>query len=540
MACITAAPTTAIHSVATIWEAGQAEKEGVEIYSIGFGIGNNQNAIKTMKGIASAKTEDHYFSAGMSANDIGAVFNSIARQVSKYVAYNPIVIDTISNDFEYYTDSTLTASAGEGDKITRNGQTVTWDLAAEQLDTTEHTLTFYVKYKNIDNPAAPNTELPTNAGAQLKYAKEENGQATETQNIANASVPSLSKTVSYEVTGTPPKDYMKPDNAYVWAGQKHMVADTPETVNAEEGTYTFEGWKANGETVSGKLPITADITLTGEWKFEAAPTTKTITITKVWDNTVPIDQAHSATIVLTADGAVKETFTASLAAGATAKSESKTFEDLPVKNEATGQAVVYAVRETVIDGADVNGTQATTSAGTWNVAYGQPSDNTITVTNSFEEKERLDVTTTKTATRTRGDEPVVLPNNGTVRVGDTITYSVTFENTGNTALGKYGVLNGVEEFLGQGSMEYELKGQKVTVGNANNGGRPHTFKIADINEFAPNAKITYVFTYEVTEADETAGTITNKAYAKTSVLNPGATIPSTKFFPTAKHEVTVK
>lgn len=136
--------------------------------------------------------------------------------------------------------------------------------------------------------------------------------------------------------------------------------------------------------------------------------------------------------------------------------------------------------------------------------------------------------------------PVVLPNNGTVRVGDTITYSVTFENTGNTALGKYGVLNGVEEFLGQGSMEYELKGQKVTVGNANNGGRPHTFKIADINEFAPNAKITYVFTYEVTEADETAGTITNKAYAKTSVLNPGATIPSTKFFPTAKHEVTVE
>lgn len=189
------------HSVATIWEAGQAEKESVEIYSIGFGIGSNQNAIKTMKGIASAKTEDHYFSAGMSANDIEAVFNSIAKQVSKYVAYKPIVTDTISNDFEYYTDATLTASAGEGDTITPNGQTVTWDLAAEQLDTTEHTLTFYVKYKNIDNPAAPNTNLPTNAGAQLKYAKEENGQATETQNIANASVPSLSKTVSYIVTG---------------------------------------------------------------------------------------------------------------------------------------------------------------------------------------------------------------------------------------------------------------------------------------------------------------------------------------------------
>ena len=241
------------HSVATIWEAGQAEKESVEIYSIGFGIGSNQNAIKTMKGIASAKTEDHYFSAGMSANDIEAVFNSIAKQVSKYVAYKPIVTDTISNDFEYYTDATLMASAGEGDTITPNGQTVTWDLAAEQLDTTEHTLTFYVKYKNIDNPAAPNTNLPTNAGAQLKYAKEENGQATETQNIANASVPSLSKTVSYIVTGQAPSGYTKPDDAYVWVGHEYTVADVPETASAEEGTYTFEGWKANGEPASSEL-----------------------------------------------------------------------------------------------------------------------------------------------------------------------------------------------------------------------------------------------------------------------------------------------
>ncbi len=395
---------TTDHSVATIWEAGQAEKEGVEIYSIGFGIGNNQNAIKTMKGIASAKTEDHYFSAGMSANDIEAVFNSIARQVSKYVAYNPIVIDTISNDFEYYTDFTLTASAGEGDKITRNGQTVTWDLAAEQLDTTEHTLTFYVKYKNLDNPAAPNTNLPTNDGAQLKYAKEENGQATETQNIANASVLSLSKTVSYEVTGTAPKGYMKPGDAHVWVGHEYTVADVHETVNAEEGTYTFEGWKANGKTVSGKLPITADITLTGEWKFEAAPTTKTITITKVWDKDVTDAQKQPVVITLyqrVGMGTVNpetDYYDSITLDGTETAPWTGVFKDLPLKND-KDEKYGYAVVETRIGTLQVtNGSanvirmnedgESAYTVGTWfvNSSRTPAEPNTYYITNTYTSK----------------------------------------------------------------------------------------------------------------------------------------------------------
>ena len=393
------------HSVATIWEAGQAKNEGVEIYSIGFGIGGNDNATKTMQGVATT-VKDHYFSAGVSANDIEEVFNSIAKQVSKYVAYNPIVIDTISNDFEYCTDSTLTASAGERDKVevSQDGKTVTWDLAAEQLDTTEHTLTFYVKYKNLDNPAAPSTNLPTNDGAQLKYAKEENGQATETQNIANASVLSLSKTVSYKVTGTAPKGYMKPGDAHVWVGHEYTVADVPETVNAEEGTYTFEGWKANGKTVSGKLPITADITLTGEWKFEAAPTTKTITVTKVWDKDVTDAQKQPVVITLyqrVGMGTVNpetDYYDSITLDGTETAPWTGVFKDLPLKND-KDEKYGYAVVETRIGTLQVtNGSanvirmnedgESAYTVGTWfvNSSRTPAEPNTYYITNTYTSK----------------------------------------------------------------------------------------------------------------------------------------------------------
>ena len=514
------------HSVATIWEAGQAEKESVEIYSIGFGIGSNQNAIKTMKGIASAKTEDHYFSAGMSANDIEAVFNSIAKQVSKYVAYKPIVTDTISNDFEYYTDATLMASAGEGDTITPNGQTVTWDLAAEQLDTTEHTLTFYVKYKNIDNPAAPNTNLPTNAGAQLKYAKEENGQATETQNIANASVPSLSKTVSYIVTGQAPSGYTKPDDAYVWVGHEYTVADVPETASAEEGTYTFEGWKANGEPASSELEITADITLTGEWKFEAAPTTMDITITKVWDNTVPTDRQRSVRIWLYANGKQDKYFYASKGAGITSNTATGTIVDRPVK-DADGKDIVYTVKETEINGQAVTSdNQLVTEDEIWTGAVTGNAVDGFTVTNSFRKNERRDAEVTKTATRTRGTETVPLPQtDGTVRAGDTITYTVKVKNTGNVAFsaGDWAHDN------------FTAEGYLIGEDNSKIQGGGDYGDITGVSTLQPNGVIEKKYTYQVLAADEGRGYIANNVRVKVSI--PGSMNP---LFRDVRHKATVE
>lgn len=615
------------HSVATIWEAGQAENADVEIYSIGFGIGNNQNAIKTMKGIASAETKDHYFSAGMSANDIEEVFNSIARQVSKYVAYKPIVTDTISNDFEYYTDATLMASAGERDTITSSGQTVTWDLAAEQLDTTKHTLTFYVKYKNIANPAAPNTELPTNAGAQLKYAKEENGQVTETQNIANASVPSLSKTVSYTVTGQAPSGYMKPGDAHVWVGQKHMVAAAPESVDADGGTYTFEGWKANGETVSGELPITANITLTGEWKFEAAPTTKTLTITKNWHGLAETDAKPAVTFLLTQKkNDVPTNYTKTFMLDGEVDTGSEVVEtapwtatiEVPVK-DTDGTEFKYSVKETKIGGTsigagafNVTGTNPDNTSyiiGTWSVnSSGRPLDGTWTFTNKYTpktphtltyqfvgenkpavelpaaetlyenqqtdlavvvapdgwsfdgwytdagctgdkvtspytmpgsnmtlygkwEQKQPGVTVEKTAKRIRNGIEEDLPSGtGTVRVDDTIKYTVKATNTGNVELRNVSIL---ECFGGRNKFKDDKTEQTVS-------GLFDRYGFTIAQTLAPEATATRTFTYVVTDADEDYGVIKNHLSMQEATYFDGqkdAKIPP-KTAPS--HEVTVE
>ena len=472
------------HSVATIWEAGQAENEGVEIYSIGFGIGNNQNAIQTMKGIASAKTEDHYFSAGVSANDIEAVFNSIAKRVSKYVAYNPIVIDTISNDFEYYKDSTLTASAGEGDTITPDGQTVTWDLAAKQLDTTKHTLTFYVKYKHLDEKVpAPDALLPTNNGALLKYAKEENGQPTETQNIANASVPSLSKTVSYTVTGTEPKGYTKPGDAYVWVGHDYTVADVPETVNAKEGTYTFEGWKANRETVSGKLEISSDITLTGEWTFKAAPTTKTLTITKNWEGTT---EKPAVTFLLTQKkNNVPTNYTKTFVLDGEVDTGSEAVEtaawtatiEVPVKDDDNTE-FEYSVKETKIgdisvtipagdvyvtasnpDGSDYN-------VGKWTIGFTDYQDNTYLFTNTYTEaKHDYEVAYEFVGTDKPADVTVPSKVEGLYEGQKIALAQVSTAETGWTFNGWYSTADcGEGDKVGDPGSTYEVKGSATLYG----------------------------------------------------------------------------
>lgn len=262
------------HGVATIWEAAQAKASGIEIYAIGYGIAPNSDAEKTMKSVATADTaqKKYYYNSSDSASAISSVLNAIAKSVLTYTAYDPVVTDVISDDFDYYTDDDHQPTTSDTkDMVSPSGQTVTWDLAAEQLDTTKHTLTFYVKYKHLDNPAAPGTNLFTNECAELEYAKEKGKDRTEKQDIDNASVLSLSKTVSYTVSGDVPNGYMKPDDAYVWAGRDYTVADTPANVTTDDGTYTFDGWYNGENKAEGKITINDNTTLTGEWKFTPAP-----------------------------------------------------------------------------------------------------------------------------------------------------------------------------------------------------------------------------------------------------------------------------
>lgn len=321
-------------------------------------------------------------------------------------------------------------------------------------------------------------------------------------------MPSLSKTVSYTVTGQAPSGYTKPDDAYVWVGHEYTVADVPETASAEEGTYTFEGWKANGKTVSGELEITADITLTGEWKFEAAPTTMDITITKIWDKSVSTDRDRSAKIQLYANGKQDKYFYASKGAGITSNTATGTIVDRPVK-DADGKDIVYTVKETEINGQAVTSdNQLVTEDEIWTGAVTGNAVDGFTVTNSFRKNERYGVEVTKTATRDRilangTTETVDLVNEvSVVRADDVIHYTVTIENTGNVAFGAGD--RGQDNFTAVGT----LIGEDGNIEGGKYG------DIKGVSTLKPGSSVTKYYTYKVLPGDEERGRIANNASAK--------------------------
>ena len=75
-------------------------------------------------------------------------------------------------------------------------------------------------------------------------------------------------TVTYEVFGEFPAGYEIPDAVTVNEGDIHTVADVPQNVTTDEGTYTFDGWNNGKDKVGATIAVTSDVTLTGVWTFE--------------------------------------------------------------------------------------------------------------------------------------------------------------------------------------------------------------------------------------------------------------------------------
>ena len=75
-------------------------------------------------------------------------------------------------------------------------------------------------------------------------------------------------TVTYEVFGEFPAGYEIPNAVTVNEGDIHTVADVPQNVTTDEGTYTFDGWYNGKDKVGATIAVTSDVTLTGVWTFE--------------------------------------------------------------------------------------------------------------------------------------------------------------------------------------------------------------------------------------------------------------------------------
>lgn len=285
-------------------------------------------------------------------------------------------------------------------------------------------------------------------------------------------------------------------------------------VYGDKLTYTVLAGDATAGEIVNK--VTASTTYNGqEVKDEAtntvkveAPTTMDITITKIWDDSVPTDRDRSVRIWLYANGEQDKYFYAKKDAGITDNTTTGTIPDRPVK-DADGKDIEYTVKETEINGQAVTSdNQLVTEDEIWTGAVTGNAVDGFTVTNSFRKNERYGVEVTKTATRDRilangTTETVDLVNEvSVVRADDVIHYTVTIENTGNVAFGAGD--RGQDNFTAVGT----LIGEDGNIEGGKYG------DIKGVSTLEPGSSVTKHYTYKVLPGDEERGRIANNASAQ--------------------------
>lgn len=266
------------HGVGTVSEAYWAKKDGTTIYSIGFGIsqyesggyGLPQRETDVYKVAQSLASDDKKFKLAKDGGELGNVFDGIANEVAKYTAYNPTVIDTMGKNFEVVSNSLPTDK-----KVTlKSDGSLEWDITDGELDTTEHKLTFQVKY---DKTKLTDDEmLLTNGEAKLIYSKTEGGEQNQEQPITSGQVENLAFTVTYlDETGAKLTSAPYTETRY-WYGDTVAIEKGPVKTG-----YDFTVWTVTGVTpaegaTSFDMPKN-NVTLKANYTPTATPA---LTITK--------------------------------------------------------------------------------------------------------------------------------------------------------------------------------------------------------------------------------------------------------------------
>ena len=266
------------HGVGTVSEAYWAKKDGTTIYSIGFGIsqyesggyGHPQRETDVYKVAQSLASDDKKFKLAKDGGELGNVFDGIANEVAKYTAYNPTVIDTMGQNFEVVPSSLPT----DKNVTLKSDGSLEWDITKGELDTTEHKLTFQVKY---DKTKLTDDEmLLTNGEAKLIYSKTEGGEQNQEQPITSGQVENLAFTVTYlDETGAKLTSAPYTETRY-WYGDTVAIEKGPVKTG-----YDFTVWTVTGVTpaegaTSFDMPKN-NVTLKANYTPTAAPA---LTITK--------------------------------------------------------------------------------------------------------------------------------------------------------------------------------------------------------------------------------------------------------------------
>lgn len=152
------------NGIATISEARNIIETGIDIYSIGLEVGDDQNAIYTLQN----SQNKGYYAGG--DDDMGPIFEELSTKLSS-IASDSYVIDPIGEKFNLvmdngYNGANFDASHGT---VTWDEQTETlrWDIGEIQPDVT-YTLKYKVTIDWEENPEG-NVLYPTNKPTDLHY-----------------------------------------------------------------------------------------------------------------------------------------------------------------------------------------------------------------------------------------------------------------------------------------------------------------------------------------------------------------------------------
>lgn len=175
------------------------------------------------------------------------------------VAGKPIIYN-IYADF----NPTITATAGENGTISGSDKPVEVEYGTRQA--------FDIKADTgyiIDTITVDGKDIAEGKNEESYTYTFENVIAPHTIDVTFKVKPEPGKfTVTYEVFGEFPAGYEIPNAVTVNEGDIHTVADVPQNVTTDEGTYTFDGWYNGKDKVGATIAVTSDVTLTGVWTFE--------------------------------------------------------------------------------------------------------------------------------------------------------------------------------------------------------------------------------------------------------------------------------
>ncbi|NIK13177.1 MucBP domain-containing protein [Alkalibacillus almallahensis] len=170
------------NGIGTISEARHTMNQGYSMYSIGFGVGGNNNAENVLKDSQNAG----YYVGGN--DDLSSLFSDISSDIA-YAAQDAIVTDPLGDYFDIADgfDPNTDVEVSQGSvSFDENTETFTWDIGTI-TEADPPWMKYKVKMDLAKNPDS-DTLYPTNGDTPLNYTNIHDESATEYFDVPEVSI----------------------------------------------------------------------------------------------------------------------------------------------------------------------------------------------------------------------------------------------------------------------------------------------------------------------------------------------------------------